>query len=91
MKLACEKTHTQEDPTSHIMVLIGEAKNPRGNETTNNVVYNCEVVIVPIGKTRSSPCNLLMANIPPTTRAMTNINKALVTKAYMERSKTMHT
>lgn len=91
MKLAWENTQTHEDPMSHIIVLIGDARKPSGKETTKSVVYNCDVVIVPIGKMRSSPCNLLMANKPPTTNAMTNINSTLVINAYMESNNTMHT
>lgn len=81
MKLACEKTQTQDDPISHIIVLIGDAKNPNGRETIIKPVYNCEEVTVPNGNTKSSPFNLLITNNPPPTNVITNINKTLVINA----------
>lgn len=75
MKLACEKIHTHDEPINHIIVLIGDAKKPRGIETNNKPEYNCDAVKVPKGVTKSSPFNLLIKNTPPTTKPITNNNK----------------
>lgn len=81
MKLACEKTQTQDEPISHIIVLIGDAKNPKGKETIIKPVYNCDDVIVPKGNTKSSPLSLLITNNPPPTNKITTINKTFVSNA----------
>lgn len=81
MKLACEKTQTHDDPISHMMVLIGDAKKASGKETINNPEYNCDDVTVPTGKTKSSPCNLLITMKPPTIKTMTNNKRVFVMSA----------
>jgi len=82
MNDACDNTDTAEDPINHIMVEMGLAKNPKGTATINKPVYNCEVLNLPTGKTKSWPSNLEIPNTPPATTKMTNNNNKLVTKAY---------
>lgn len=81
MNEAWENTDTMEEPISHIMVEIGLAKNPKGTPTINKPVYNCEVLNLPNGKTKSLPPNVLMRKTPPATKKMTNNNNKFVTKA----------
>lgn len=66
---------------SHIMVEMGLAKKPNGTATINKPVYNCEVLNLPTGKTKSFPPNLLIPRMPPPTKRMTNNNNKLVIKA----------
>lgn len=63
------------------MVEMGLAKNPNGTATINKPVYNCDVLNLPTGNTKSLPPNLLIPNNPPATSAITNINNKLVTNA----------
>lgn len=81
MNEACDKTETAEEPINHIMVEMGLAKNPNGMATINNPVYNCSVLNLPTGKTKSLPPNLLIPYKPPPTKKMTNNNNKFVINA----------
>lgn len=81
MKLACEKTLTQDEPISHIIVETGDARNASGNATISKPVYNCEVVKVKVPILKSWPPNLEITANPPPTKPMTNISKTLVINA----------
>lgn len=81
MKLAWEKTVTQEAPINHIIVEIGEAKKPNGTAIIIKPVYNWLVDNLANGKTKSSPFNLEIPNIPPIVNNKTNNNKKFVINA----------
>lgn len=81
MKEAWDNTETPDEPINHIMVEIGLARNPNGTATIIKPVYNWEVLNLPTLKTKSSPCNLLIANKPPPKKRITNNNNKLVTNA----------
>lgn len=87
--MACDKTVTLLDPINHIMVEIGLAKKPKGMLTTINPVYNCDVLNLANGKTKSSPFNLLMANTPAIKNTVTNNKSKLVINAYILKIKTI--
>lgn len=89
IKLAWESTQTHDDPINHIIVEIGDARNASGNAIINKPVYNCDEVKVNEPITKSCPPNLEITANPPPTNPITNINKTLVTNAYIDNSNTI--